>query len=77
MSAAELKIDIIKQITNLSDEFRLRELLLLLKYQSDKVVYTTNKEEKTAIEEARTEIANGDFLSYEEVKMKIGKCLGE
>jgi len=52
MNTAELKLDLINQITNISDKVRLKELLLQLKFQSDESIYITSENEKQAISEA-------------------------
>ena len=62
MSTAELKVDLINQITSMTDKVRLKELRQLLKFQSEEAVYTTNEEEKKAILEAQNEIEIGNVF---------------
>ncbi|MBU4538361.1 MAG: hypothetical protein L6264_11405 [Weeksellaceae bacterium] len=75
MSTAELKIDLINQIVGITDKVRLKELLQLLRFQSDESVYTTTPEEKLAVAEAREEIEKGKVLSNEDVQNEIKKWL--
>lgn len=75
MSTAELKIDLINQITGIKDKVRLQELLQLIKFQEDLSVYITDDDEKKAIVEARKEIQNGEVYSDAEVQKEIGEWL--
>lgn len=75
MSTAELKIDLINQITGIKDKVRLTELLQLIKFQEDLSVYVTDDDEKKAIVEARKEIQNGEVYSDAEVQKEIGEWL--
>ncbi|TZF84483.1 hypothetical protein FW774_05690 [Pedobacter sp. BS3] len=75
MSTAELKIDLINQITNITEKSRLEEIRQLLRFQSDNSVFETTEEEKDAIHEARNQIANGNFFTHEEVQNEIREWL--
>lgn len=75
MNTAELKIDIINQITNLTDNVKLQDLLQFIKFQSEKSIYITTEEEKKAISEARTQIANGEIIANEVVQKEIKNWL--
>jgi hypothetical protein len=77
MSKAELKIDLINRITSISDKAKLNELLYLLKFQSDHLVYPTNSEEKEEIKLARKEIDDGKVIPDSDVKEEIGKWLNK
>lgn len=77
MNTAELKIDIINQITNLTDNVKLQDLLQFIKFQSEKSIYITTEEEKKAISEARTQIANGKIIANEVVQKEIKEWLKE
>ena len=77
MSTAELKIDLINQIANITDTGRLKELLQLLDFQNDKSVYITSQEEKNAIEEARKQIENGEIISNSAVQKEILQWLNK
>lgn len=75
MNTAELKLDLINQITNISDKVKLKELLLQLKFQSDESIYITSENEKQAISEARYQIDNGETLSNDIVQEEIKEWL--
>lgn len=75
MSTAELKIDLINKITGINDKVRLKAILQMLKFESDESVYVTNQEEREAVEEARSQIARGEFLSNDAVQKEIKEWL--
>lgn len=77
MSTSELQTDLINKITSITDEVKLREILELLKFQSDESIYQTSEEDKKAIAEAREQIANGETLTNEEVQKGIKECLNK
>jgi hypothetical protein len=77
MSTAELKIDLINQITGITDQVKLKELLQLLKFQNDETVYVTDEDEKKVILEARNEIKNGKVSSDAEVQKEISEWLNK
>ena len=75
MSTAELKIDLINQITTLTDKAKLKELLQILKFQSEKSIYVTNDDEKVAIAEAKSQIARGAVLANEDIQKELKEWL--
>lgn len=75
MSTAELKLNLINQIAGITDKVRLKEIMQLLKFQSDESPYITNKEEKEAVKEAQNQIKNGDGISNEDVQKEITSWL--
>ncbi|WBV52374.1 hypothetical protein [Chryseobacterium gambrini] len=77
MSTAELQIDLINQITGITNKARLKELLQLLQFQNDEEIYITNEEEKKAVSEARTEIKEGSILSDEDFQKEINAWLNK
>ncbi|MDO3426758.1 hypothetical protein [Chryseobacterium urinae] len=77
MSTAELQIDLINQITGITNKARLKELLQLLEFQNDEEIYITNEEEKKAVSEARTEIKEGSILSDEDFQKEINAWLNK
>lgn len=77
MSTAELQIDLINQITGITNKARLKELLQLLQFQNDEEIYITNEEEKKAVSEARIEIKEGSILSDEDFQKKINAWLNK
>ncbi|MCF2219941.1 MULTISPECIES: hypothetical protein [Chryseobacterium] len=77
MSTAELQIDLINQITGITNKARLKELLQLLQFQNDEEIYITNEEEKKAVSEARIEIKEGSVLSDEDFQKEINAWLNK
>ncbi|WP_336718783.1 hypothetical protein [Chryseobacterium mucoviscidosis] len=77
MSTAELQIDLINQITGITNKARLKELLQLLQFQNDEEIYVTNDEEKKAVSEARIEIKEGSVLSDEDFQKEINAWLNK
>lgn len=77
MSTAELQIDLINQITGITNKARLKELLQLLQFQNDEEIYITNEEEKKAVSEARIEIKEGSILSDEDFQKEINAWLNK
>lgn len=77
MSTAELQIDLINQITGITNKARLKELLQLLQFQNDEEIYITNEEEKKAVSEARIEIKEGSILSDEDFQKEINTWLNK
>ncbi|MFV0565175.1 MAG: hypothetical protein ACK5NB_04985 [Flavobacteriaceae bacterium] len=75
MSTSELKIDLINQISGITDKVRLKDILQLLKFQLDETVYITNSEEKKAITEARNQIAENKVVPNETLQEEIQKWL--
>ncbi len=75
MSTAELKLDLINQITSITDKVKLKELLNFIKFQADESTYITNDEEKKAIKEAKNQISNGNGISNEDVQKEITSWL--
>lgn len=77
MSTADLKIDLITQIASITDKARLKELLQILKFESESSIYVTNNEEKEAISIAQNQIENGEFISHEDFQKDIKKWLSK
>ena len=77
MSTAELKLDLINQISSITDKVRLKELLQMLKFQNDERIYITNEEERKAIYEAQNEIIEGKTLSNKDVQKEIKEWLNK
>ncbi len=77
MSTAELKIDLINQITGITEKVKLEELLELIKFQNNESIYITNDDEKQAILEAQQQISNGETYSNEDVQAEIKEWLSK
>ena len=77
MNTAELKINLINQIANMTDKVRLKELLQLLDFQKDESVYLTTSEEKEALLEAQKQIDKGEVVSHDEVQKEMMQWLNK
>lgn len=75
MSTAELKIDLIHQITSITEKVKLEEIRQLLRFQSDNTIFETTEEVKMAIQEARDQMAHGHFFTDAEVQKEIQEWL--
>jgi len=78
MSMAELKKRLIDKIQKTDNENLLGEVSRLLGLESDEIeIYKLNDGEKNAIEEARRQIENGQFLTDEQASKEIGEWLNK
>lgn len=77
MSTAELKIDLINQITGITEKVKLEELLELIKFQNNESIYITNDDKKQAILEAQQQISSGETYSNEDVQAEIKEWLSK
>jgi hypothetical protein len=77
MSTAELKIDLINQITGITDQVKLKELLQLLNFKMMKLFYVTDEDEKKAVLETGNEIKNRKVSSDAEVQKEISEWLNK
>lgn len=75
MSTAELKIDLINQITNIEDSFKLNEIMQFLKLQKEESVYVTSKEDEKAILAAKKQVAEGKYVTHEDLQEEIKEWL--
>lgn len=74
-TTADIKKDLISRIAKITDEFRLKEILRFLEFQSDISVFETSNEEKDAIADAQSQIEKGAFLTHDEAENQIEKWL--
>ncbi|MCW4451947.1 hypothetical protein OK344_06955 [Kaistella sp. BT6-1-3] len=75
MSTADLKIDLISQITSITDKVRLKELMQILKFESESAIYVTNNDEKEAVSVARNQIKNGESITHKDFQKDIQEWL--
>lgn len=75
MNTSELKLDLINRISGLTDQGKLKELLMLLRFQSNDAVFHTTDEEKEAILESRKQISDGDVISNDDFQKEIREWL--
>lgn len=74
-TTADIKKDLISRIAKITDEFRLKEMLRFLEFQSDISVFETSNEEKDAIADAQSQIEKGAFLTHDEAENQIEEWL--
>lgn len=74
-TTADIKKDLISRIAKITDEFRLKEMLRFLEFQSDISVFETSNEEKDAIADAQTQIEKGAFLNHDEAENQFEEWL--
>lgn len=75
MSTADLKIDLISQITSITDKVRLKELMQILKFESESAIYVTNNDEKEAVSVARNQIKNGESITHKDFQKDLQEWL--
>ena len=79
MSTTELKNKLIEKIKSTNDEELLREASRLLEIQLNEIEqpYQLSKEMNEAVNEARNQIKNGEFLDHDSANQEIDKWLEE
>lgn len=78
MSTIELKKRLIDKIEKTNDENLLGEAYRLLDLETeDTDIYKLNHEQRKAIEEARQQIKNGQFLTDEKSNKEIDELLNK
>lgn len=78
MSATGLKERLIDRIKEIDDEDILAEAYRLLGTDSDlEEPYHLNSEQKTAIDEARAQIKNGNYLTNNQANKEIDEWLNK
>ena len=75
MFTAELKNKLIEKIRATNDEHILREATRLLEMQLNENAFELTEEMNSAIDEAKEQIANGEYLTHEEANKEIKKWL--
>jgi len=74
MSTAELKVNLIKTITDLEDVELLKQIHSIIHANDSNILYFT-PEQKNIIERARKQFKDGDFLDHETAEKDIEKWL--
>jgi hypothetical protein len=77
MKTAVLKEIITHRIAGINDKTFLSAINTIIEAKSESTVYKTTPEQKQRIQEAREQIAKGDFLTNKEVEMEIDKWIKE
>jgi hypothetical protein len=76
MTTNNLKKLLIAKIDDTNDEELLKAIYKLLDYNSSAgEIFKINSEQKEAIEEGRTQIEKGEFVSNEDLEKEIDKWL--
>ncbi len=78
MSAIELKKRLIDKIQKIDNENLLGEAYRLLELETEDIeIYKLNDEQRKAINEARQQIKNGQFLTDEKSNLEIDEWLNK
>lgn len=78
MSSAELKKRLIDKIQKTDNENLLEEAFRLLQLESEDIeVYKLSDEQKSAVNEAREQIKQGEFLTDDEANKDIDEWLNK
>jgi len=73
MSTAELKLDLIKRITNIEDFHIIEEIQKFLDFELDEAIYQLSEEQKKRLIEAKSD----KLLTEEEANSEIEEWLSE
>ena len=77
MTTAERKKKLIASINNTDNDLILEDLQRILEFESNNEVYILSHEQKLALAESRADYKNGNYISDEEINVKIDKWLEE
>ena len=78
MTSIELKKKVINKINQLNDDEILNEVYRLLDDSfEDSEIFQLSENHKNAIEIAKAQVDNGEFLTNEEANKEIGKWLNK
>jgi len=77
MTTVELKNILIHRIAGINDKPFLAAIKTIIETKSKSTIYKTTPEQRKRIEEGRTQIANGEYFTNEQVELEIDKWLSE
>jgi len=77
MTTTELKNILIHRIAGINDKSFLTAINTLIETRSDSSIYQTTAEQRIKILEGRSQIANGESFTNEQVEMEIDQWLKE
>ena len=77
MKTAVLKEIITHKIAGINDKTFLSAINTIIEAKSESTVYITTPEQKQRIQEAREQIARGEFYTNEEVEKEMNEWLKE
>lgn len=75
MSGAELKIDLITKITNISNNDLLNDINELIKFQSDDTVFEVDEETHKSIVVSKAQIKDNQIMTNESLQSEIKQWL--
>ena len=75
MTTANLKIDLIKKITQLKESYVIEEINRMLDFELDKGIFNLNSKQKTRILEGKEEYKAGKVLTEKEANKQIQEWL--
>lgn len=77
MKIAVLKEIIVHRIAGINDKTFLSAINTIIEAKSESTIYITTPEQKLRIQEAREQIAKGDFITNEKVEKEMEEWLKE
>ena len=77
MTTIDLKKRVMKKIENLNEDYVLEEVLALIEFETSSESIKLSSEQKSAIDEARTQIKRGEVYTNEEVDNEIDQWLNK
>lgn len=75
MSTIELKINLIKRISEINDDSFLEAIMTILDLKIDTKVYHLTSKQKDSINESRKQVANGEVFSNDQINQEFQKWL--
>jgi hypothetical protein len=76
MSTAELKVKLIKEITDSDNEELLKDVFRLIELErDDSIPYPFTEKQLSIIAESESQVDSGEFLTNEEANKEIDKWL--
>ena len=77
MSTTELKKRLLEKIEEIDQDYLLQEVLNLIEFETTSEPIKLSSEQKSAVDQAREQIKNGEFFTNEEVDNEIDEWLNE
>jgi len=77
MNTADLQAQIVHRITGIYDNSILEEINSILDFKTTEQIFRCSEEQRLAIAKAQKAVANGEFISNEEMIKAVELCLNE
>jgi len=77
MSTAELRTHITHRLATISDTDVLAEINAILDFKISNPIFRCTMEQREAIAQAQQAVANGEFVSHDDVQKAVELCLSE